>query len=161
MVAILQLDDLTRKAGKNLVLVLTRKLLTLCTDKEMEELTEQAPASWTEELVRGMWRDLMATGSCATPAPVKTHLVFSSPASDQHANSRASELYARDNRGVVLEEVLKLREADPCLTLTQAKKRASWKVWKMLATCIREEYMLKVNSPQGRCHRLVAEERNH
>ena len=102
VVAILQLDDLTRKAGKNLVLVLTRKLLTLCTDKEMEELTEQAPASWTEELVRGMWRDLMATGSCATPAPVKTHLVFSSPASDQHANSRASELYARDNRGSTL-----------------------------------------------------------
>ena len=33
MVAILQLDDLTRKAGKNLVLVLTRKLLTLCTEK--------------------------------------------------------------------------------------------------------------------------------
>ena len=115
----LQLDDAMRAPAQGLVLVLTRKLLRLCTDKEKEELEEQAPTSWTEELVTGMWMVLMATGRCPSPAISGQHLAFSSPASAQHTNSRASELYARENRGVVLAEALKLREADPCLTLTQ------------------------------------------
>ena len=139
-----------KAVGKGLLLVLTRKLLRLCTDKEKDELEEQAPTSWTKEKLRGMWEAFTATGRCPSPEGSRACLAFSCPATPQHANSRASELYGREHRDDVLAEAFKIRETDPGLTLTQAKKRALWKVWKGLALGVREAWLLKCDSPSAR-----------
>ena len=92
MAVTLQMDDPMKAVGKGLLLVLTRKLLRLCTDKEKDELEEQAPTSWTKEKLRGMWEAFTATGRCPSPEGSRACLAFSCPAAPQHANSTAESI---------------------------------------------------------------------